>query len=326
MPDETENETVNETPAPEAPPPGDARPAQPQPARPEIVRDSGPIHIMVDKVDEVAALMAKARVPEGYNPNVPFTVMHESMKVMDLEHNMPHPARMRKNIVFTTVESFLEYYQDFHKGQSPRLFTKSGTNGMTILCVFDYDKPGDESDSGITLPLPQWNSHRATLQLKYHEDYGSLKAANEVWFDQEEFALFIEARTGLFKDPDGATMLEMAQHLKGTRNVTWQSGKRLSNSQSALEYIEVVKAQSVKGEIEVPEHLTIRCPVYEGLVAEDLLANFRWKIGPDKKAQFSYRLITHEQERRAAEEVKMQVASGTGKNLLQVASFDGITA
>ena len=292
-------------------------------AAPTVVRDPAQITITADKIDEVAAWLVKARSPEAYSPFVPFTVVPNNMTVINLEEHMPHPSRIKSAPSFIDVDSFVTYYNEYKIGTSPKLFQKKDDNGLVIVSIFDYHMSAQGGEEGpFTPPLPQWGDYRAFLALQYHPDYKALLDASDTWHKQEDFALFIEEFIHLFTNPAGVEMLELAQHLKGTVNAQWQSVKRLSNSQSALEYTETIKAQSVRGEIEVPEYIEMITPLYEGFHAQEICAAFRWKINAEKKAEFSFKLMTKLREREAEEEVKKAVAEGTGDNIFSVNSFE----
>ncbi len=319
-------------PAPPAPPPSDAPAPKEGGQKAALLRESGPIHINVDKIDEVAAWMQRARAPEAYNPNVPFTVVPQTMKVMNLEEHMPHPARVRKHMTFTDTNSFLSYFNEFSKQGNTKLFATRNISGVSFLCVFDYDRPGtvntDEASwqSEEVMPLPQWNEHRCYLGMKYHPDYIDLKCLDGKMMSQQDFALFVEKNTHLFHDPDGATMLEMAQHLKGMTKAQFQSGRRLSNGQVSIEYIEETRAQGAKGELDVPEYITMFTPIFDGFDPEEIRASFRWRIGDDKKITLGFSLLTKVQERRAEEDVRKDLSTSTGLPIMSVDNFGGICA
>lgn len=288
----------------------------------ELKRLPANITVTADKIDEVAAWLAMARAPERYSVNVPFTVTHKDMQPLDLERLMPMPSRVRKQIEFTDVDSFVEYFNDFAKNESARIFSRLAERGLDVLCVLDYDTPGALQDGKTA---PSWCDHQTSLSLKYHPDYAALLANADIWHEQQDFALFIEENLHLFVKPTGADMLELSQQLKGKRNVSFQSGKRLSNGETAIEFIETVQAQSTRGEIIVPEYLELVTPMFDGFPARTIKAAFRWNSDRNSnKITFAYRLLTKQEERLAVEEVKSGIAEKTGLPILNVSSFNGV--
>jgi uncharacterized protein YfdQ (DUF2303 family) len=281
---------------------------------------------------EIAAYLSNIRTPGIFDTRMPFVILPQSLKVHDIEQHMPVPSRTRKRLTFTEAQSFVDYYKAFEVGNDPRLFVASKPDGMEILCVFDYGRAGvapiSTTDGNVPgqPERPLWGDHVTKLAMKYHEDYAMLKASEAKWMKNTDFALFIEQYSYLFMEPDAASMLELAQELKGTRTAAWQTGKRLSNSQTSLQYIETIEAKSVRGEVTVPEYLTLFAPIYEGYPPQKLKAAFSWNINPDNhRVEFLFRLLTRQAEREATDLVKTSVAELTGKRLYAVDDFDGIS-
>ncbi len=229
------------------------------------------------------------------------------LTTMDLEKFQPHPTRTRKDILFVETASFLAYFKEYAPTSTPKIFAKNNESGTVLTCVFDYDTP-DKA---------KWNDHVAKLALDFHPDYLTLRESHAKSFTQLEFALFVEENLHVFTNPDSATMLEMAQHLKGVKNAKWQSGQRLSNSARKLEFVEEITGQiATRDNIEVPDYIELTCPLYEGQEAQTFKAAFSWRIDANGQVHFSYRLLTKQAERKAQEEVRMAVAKETGLPVL----------
>ncbi len=340
MTDTPESPDAPETTAPEAPvepvqpiiPPG----AEPHPGTgmlpPFLQPAPSNLHIGGDKIDEIVSYLVGSRSPQAFDTRIPFTIVPEKLKLLDVEKHMPIPSRIRKNITFTEVDSFLDYFKLFKDTYKPRLFSRIDGNGIKFMCVFDYDGPGEvhgvteDGKIRISPPHPQWNTHVAHLNLSYHRDYKTLLDHADKWHDQEDFALFIEENTHLFVQPDSATMLELAQDLKGTRNVGWKAGKRLSNGRVSLEWIEEIEAKSVRGDVVVPESLKLISPIFEGFSPQDINAAFRYRLDGDGGITFSYRLLTKLAERQAEDEVRDRIVKEAGLPIWSVSTFDGIIA
>lgn len=279
-------------------------------------------------INELATKIAANTSAENFNAETPFVALPPGYQVHNLENyvkfldaRLPTPRRVKKSMTFIDVDSFVSYFTKFKAGHQPQLFAAHDTAGLSIMCVFDYDEAGD----GKTPTTAAWNTNLAYLRLAYSRDYQEMRNKADRWFGQEEFALFVEENTHLFIKPDGATMLELAQELKGVRNVAWQSGKSLHNGQVSIEYIETLEAVSKRGAIVVPQHLELKMPMYEGFKDMPINAAFRWKLNEQKRVEFSYRLLTKVAERTAEDDVKKSVTKATGLPLLAVGSFAGIT-
>lgn len=288
--------------------------------------------INLDKIDNIAAYMSAIRSPERYNSQLPFVIVPKEMQVLNFESSMPHPSRIKKDIKFTDANSFISYVNEFKVGLKPRLLAKTNDQGMTLKCYFDYDlpgihHPGSATENSVTpesveSAIPMWTDHSATLYMTYHPEYAQLRAAQKNFHDQENFALFIEENTHLFVKPTGADMLELAQDMKGFKNVSFKGSKRLSNGQTQIEWTENVTAMGKAGEIIVPDYLTLKTPIFEGLPAEEFQAAFRYRVGEDRKISFSFRLLTKLNERAAQDTVKEQVMHKTGIEVYGVAELD----
>lgn len=296
----------------------------PPPVSTKIERNPAVVHVQLDKLDEITAYLAAIRAPSNYNTTVPFAVVPDNMKVLDLENNLPNPSRIRKEVKFTEAKSFIDYVNTFKVGHDPKMFVKTDKAGVTFKCVLDYDIPQSsalapmilQSQGVVTerIELPQWNSHNAFLEMKFSDDYAMLREKNNQWFAQEDFSLFLEENTHMFVVPTGADLLEMAQDLRGSKNVSWKNGKRLSNGRTSLEWAENVSASSAAegGELIVPDYLIIRAPLFDGFPEEEFKAAFRWRLRDDRSINFAFRLLTKLAERAAQDALKQRVAVETG--------------
>lgn len=252
-------------------------------------------------------------LPEGYNVHN----LNQYLTILDSRADKPNTVQ--KEIRFNHVDSFLVYFNQFRAGHKPQLFTKTDDTGVQIMAIMDYD---ESSELGTEA---KWGDNKLYLALSFSRDYKAFRDKNNTWFTQEDFALFVEEYLHLFIKPEGAAMLEIAQHLKGTKNVQWQSGKSLRNGATQLEYIETVEAQNIRQSTEVPEYVELKMPMYEGFGLQDVKAALRWKL-ENKEIKFSFRLLTKQAEEKAENEVKESVKEGTGLPLLGVSDFRNITA
>lgn len=287
---------------------------------------------VLEIINKVAAGVVATNSEDNFNPERPFAIVPQGYTVSDLsayveaaDLRLTAPRKISKRMRFVDVTSFLSYFQQFRKGHQPQLFNKITGEGLHIMAVIDYDEAA--VDNGLAIrTTSNWGDNVAYLKLAYSRDYKQLRDKADTWFKQDEFALFVEENVHLFVQPDGASMMEIAQHLKGMQSVQWESGKRLSNSSTQFQYIETIDATTVRGQpLEVPDYLLLRLPMYEGFSEQEIKLAFRWRIGADKSIGFAYRLLTKLAERKAEDEVKQRVEGTTELSLLTVSSFDGLT-
>lgn len=283
--------------------------------------------------NEAAAL--KVASLDKFSAERPFALVPDNCRVENMreyaayiDKRQPAPRTVEKRMRFVDVTSFLTYFQAFRVGYKPQLFHKVANDGMHIVGVFDYDWPGTPVEghpNGGNPTAPSWGNNVAFLKMAYSRDYQALRNGDGQWFSQTDFALFVEENQHLFFNPDGATMFELAQHLKGKQSVEWESGKRLNNSSTQFQYLETVDAQTVRGTpITVPDYLLLRLPMYEGMSEQEIKMAFRWRI-VDGEIKFAYKLLTKVAERKAEEEVKQRISGTTQLDLLTVSTFNGLT-
>ena len=286
---------------------------------------------VLELINKVADGIVANKGEHEFSAENPFVIVPEHYKVENMKEfaayidgRLPKPRRLHKRMRFVDVTSFLVYFQQFRVGHRPQLFHKVASDGMRVMGVFDYDVSANQETDGAAT-TPQWGDNVAFLGLAYSRDYQTLKNADGKWFDQVDFALFVEENQHLFVQPDGATMFELAQELKGKQNVEWQSGKRLSNSSTQFQFLEKIDAQTVNGTpIEVPDYLLMRLPMFEGMSDQEIKLAFRWKLHQGH-IQFAYKLLTKVAERKAEDEVKQRITGTTSLDLLTVSSFNGLT-
>lgn len=298
---------------------------------PEIKKEQPVMHLHVDKIDEISEYIAAIQAPNAhrnrYDTSIPFLIVPEGLKVLDLESHMPNPSRIRKHVKMTDAPSFISYVNKFKVGTSPVSFAKQGDAGLTIMTVFDYDAPNmlvpasDDKPERMAYGLPQWNNHVVQLDLTFSPDYALLRHYSDKWFGQQEFAEFIEDNRHIFSKPDSAFMFELAQDLNVKVESSLRSTRRLSNGQIGLQYVEVVNGTTTHGdEVIIPEMLEFTTNIYEGLPAEKLMAVFRFrKDGTDVK--FKYKLMTKLQERQAHGAVRSLVEQETDIRTLSVSTL-----
>lgn len=257
-----------------------------------------------EKVRETsAAAMRPTPMDPDRHPDVLTVVVPEgyALETIDLEAYAPHPRRAEGVFEFTRVQSFLEYIEVIAKSD-PRSVPASGrifaseTGAMT--CYFDAHGA-----------QPGWHQHVAEFVPTETPSWKAWVAASGRWFPQAEFAEFLEDRITEIAAPDGATLHTIATTLKVKTNIDFQSGISIHSGQVQLVYQEQMAAGAgAKGDIAIPETLTLVLTPYEGGEAYEAEARFRFRAAGGK-ATFQYHLgdeisrIQREEATRLADEV-----------------------
>lgn len=205
---------------------------------------------------------------------LPFVVIPQDCKVQSLEGLIyskfaDRPHRVIQSVVVRDVASFVAYYSLFSDPNS-RIFADE--DSTAVLAVLDYHAAGEGT--------PRWGDHRLTLQLEASDEWTEWLARNGQAnkMTQADFAEFIEDHTPDIRQPDAATMLEMARTLQAKTDVDYSSAIRLNNGQVQFTYNEQVKGTFGAGKIEIPESFLISIPVFVGSERTSLTARLRYRL------------------------------------------------
>lgn len=236
-----------------------------------------------------------------FSKEKPFVIAPQNHQIIDLEKYLPAPVAIKRAPVFLETDDFINYIAEFRHGHNPRLFYVQDDTGFAAKCVIDYDPA-----TGIEPATPSWGTHRPQLNLAWDMDYAAWRSKSGVWFEQDEFALFVEENLHVIQQPSGAEMLELAQELRGSKNASWEAGQRLNNGQRALKYVEEISATSRSGDIIIPDELTLMMPIYRGEQVQQIRAAFSWRL-QGTAIRFSYRLMSKVLERKAQDKMRARL-------------------
>lgn len=178
-------------------------------------------------------------IPHLFNP---LTGAAES-----LEHLLPRPLRDKTQRELLTVESFNEYVKRF-KQPSSSIYTKKNSGGYVIIAEIDHRTETETA----------WHSHSAAIGLKYSEPLQRWIELNKRQLSQDKFADLLEERALDIKSPSAAEILELAQSLHVTRNLSVKSMVRSNRSANSISFNQ---DQSLKagrdGNLELPTSFII---------------------------------------------------------------------
>lgn len=230
-----------------------------------------------DRVQQNAVAHARPVVLSEAHPDVLGIVVPEGfeLKQLDLEQYAAHPRRASGHFTFTRVQSFLDYVAEI--GSTSRRIFANEAGAMT--CFFDAHGAA-----------PGWHQHVAEFVPTETPSWKAWVSASGRWFSQSEFAEFLEDRITEIAAPDGATLHTIATTLKVKTNIDFQSGISIHSGQVQLVYKEQMDAGAgAKGDIAIPEALTLVLTPYEGGEAYQAEARFRFRANGGK-ATFQYHL------------------------------------
>lgn len=202
-----------------------------------------------------------ALVPDGYQ-------LVSNLIDPAIEALRSAPRRVRADVTVTDAASWLAY---FAKHSQPGTEVFGDVQSSTVTAVLNAPVAPDE---------PAWGDHRLTLKLAHSPAWTAWTERNGQLMSQTEFAEHIEDRTPDLVEPDAATMLEVAQSVRATTNVTFESGTRLHDGQRKFQYAEKMESKAgQRGELAIPTTLSLQLQVWRGVpIVVPVTARFRFRI------------------------------------------------
>lgn len=191
-------------------------------------------------------------------------------RVVSTDEFAEAPRRAEASRVLTDAASFATYVNR-HKTDATEVFAH--TNTATVVAVIDSHR------AGADLGLPGWQKHRVTLKLEHSKPWLEWAAADGKWFDQEEFAEFLENRYSEVIEPTPAQMIDIATSFEAKKGVDFKAGFRGDSGEVKLQYEETIKTKAgQKGELEIPKKIQLALRPYVGGPVYSIWANFRYRI------------------------------------------------
>lgn len=188
-------------------------------------------------------------------------------KVVDLEQYLIAPNRAKGLVTTQRVEDFVRYVERHDEPGSTTIWIDSN-NHVVVGVLNDHGK--DDA---------QWGDHRVKLQLQHTPEWLHWEKYDGKMLDQTDFAEHIEIGLDEIVDPDGATMLELAQSISGSTDATFKSTRRLDNGSVAIAYVEETQAAAGKsGDIEIPKMFQLSVAPFFGEGPAPLFARFRYSV------------------------------------------------
>ncbi len=232
-------------------------------------------HVAVNETEAAAALGAVAAAPQEVEPGSVYTVANGPgrVKVIDTDDYADHPRRPKASRTVINAESFVNYVNR-HRTPGTEVYAHLSTS--KVVAVID-------SHEGTGEPAG-WQGHRLALELEHSKEWLAWTAHDlgtnpRGWFDQTEFAEFIDARALDVHEPDHATLIELALTFEAKSKADFQSSTRLDNGDVKFEFVETVAAKAgQKGSIEIPKQLMLALRPYLGGPRVWVMAHFRYRV------------------------------------------------
>jgi uncharacterized protein YfdQ (DUF2303 family) len=220
------------------------------------------------------AQLAKATVaPVELQPATIYAVLdgEGGIQISDTEKYSSVPQRTKATRTVTDAASFVAYLSK-HASESSEVW--ADTPNSTVVAVIDAPTGAGQASG--------WEGHNVRLSLEKSKPWLAWEAVDGLWFNQLEFADFIETRASDVRVPAAADLLELAQHFSAKRAVSFESSERMNDGSTKLAYSETTTARAgQKGSIDIPERLQLVLRPYVGGPAYFVWARFRYRLnGP----------------------------------------------
>jgi uncharacterized protein YfdQ (DUF2303 family) len=220
----------------------------------------------------VAALAYVGQTPRGLDPGdlahviIPYGA--ESV-ILDLEGHLPAPRRAKGTVHLHDADSFAAYV-NLHKSAATVVYSDALSEQPKLVAVINDD---------AAQATPGWRDHRAVLAPQLTRAWQRWVGLDGKLLPQQAFAEHIEDGLAEIREPDAASMLELAQTFIANNQVAFRSSRRLDSGETGLRYEETVAATAgTQGEIAIPRTLVLGIPVFEGGDPYKVEARFRYRI------------------------------------------------
>lgn len=225
---------------------------------------------------------------------VPYLLDPVSAMSRSLEDLLPAPKRQKTTRTLYSLEDFIEYLRRFKLGETSVYVLPEG-NSYVITAEIDHRGP--ESTA--------WHDHKVRFALQFSEPFTRWRESNKRRLDQEAFADLLEERARDIVDPVAAEILEIAQSLHVTRNLSVKSVVR-ANGQNQLEFNRDEKLKGKDGSVDLPTRFRIAVEPFARHREKCTIDAFLRPRIADDRPQFVYELQLVDE---AVEEVLNQIVS-----------------
>lgn len=210
-----------------------------------------------------------ASEPVALNTNVLYReVVPEDAQamVLDLERFRETPDRKRGTIALHTAASFSDFINR-HKDERSTIF--ADRDACRFIGVLN-DADGEGA---------HWADHRAVLAMKHTPEWLFWTAQDGNLLSQADFAGHIEDGQSEVREPDAATLLELAQTFHAKTGVNFRQSTILQSGQRQLTYEETTAASAGhSGQITIPQEFILGVAPFVGSDAYKVTARLRFRL------------------------------------------------
>jgi uncharacterized protein YfdQ (DUF2303 family) len=214
--------------------------------------------------------------------------LHRGLKLIDLAGRLPAPLGTHAHVTLLDPADFADYVNRY-KTRASVIF--ADTDAMRFRAVLDYHEAGG----------PRWARHQAVYPCPLTKEFEAWRAIEGKEIAQADFAEFIEEHVPEIVQPDGAALQEAVQYLIAHKTVSYKSAKDLHSGDVQLVYEEETTTGGRQGgEVKLPRRFTLGIRVFRGGVAQQFDALLRFRIDPNRKLWFKFKIHRFDEVREVA--------------------------
>lgn len=258
----------------------------------DIVREGDMPHVL-DSGDVVSII-----VPPG-----------ATREQVDTEYLLDRPARRRGTVRLHTPESFRVFVVRHVDTDRTTIYANKDLHGfVAVLNDLTPTVVGDD-ESMLDRGAAEWADHRAFLTLRLTPEWKFWAEHDGQMMNQTDFATLIEDGQDEVREPNAATLLELAMTFHAKTNVKFRSAIVLQSGQRQLNYEEATEAGAGRdGKLEIPAEILLGISPFEGTEPYALRARLRYRLN-NGALTIGYQLIRpHEVLDSAFEDAKSKIA------------------
>lgn len=201
-----------------------------------------------------------------------FMALPDGYVIHSLEDFQEVPNRIVAAPKFRDTASLAAYLVRF---ELPESVAMSRPSDNEIRVVIDHHESSDQ---------PAWAKHTATFKAAFTPEYQAWQGIDRKPMGQVAALEFLEERAVDVVEPGPADIMEMIMNFDALKRVTFKQSTRLHSGERQFVYAE---ENEVRGQINLPETVTLRLPVYEGMEPDVIKVRIRYRID-DGRLTFAF--------------------------------------
>ncbi len=205
--------------------------------------------------------------PEQDEISLQAFVLEKDQRVVqvDTERFAALPERQRGTYRLQELQSLVDSTKEFT--EDPDVWVDSQSGKAIAVC---NDQRGTD---------PGWGDLRLEFTPRHTEEWDFWMKANGALVNQAQFADHIEGGLPEIVDPDGATMLEIANSIQVSSASAFRSSQKIESGEVHFTYETDVEGTAGRaGELAIPRLITLRMSPFVGEEEVELTARFLYRV------------------------------------------------